>query len=315
MVVGSAISWELAVLFGSKHPYLAPISLILCLQATIIKSIRFAIARIVGTIVGVASVFIFASSYHVNGWTIAMIMLISLVFPLILGANSTILHQIALSVLLVFTFLHKMHGYGIDRIRDSVIGVIIAVLLHILLYPPNFSKKALKEMEELPQLLVGKLQSLARWLESGASQNNYFESSMNQFRNRLSQVEQQFKKAELSLRFNPLSQKSKIALSMGESRMKTINKIATDIEFLFDIMNEWQKAGSLSEREMALWTENLLFLASVLNNWKEGKDIIGMEFKLNFVQGDNNEFYFPALWHSEHLITTLKHTTFSSYSI
>jgi len=41
MGIGSAISWELAILFGSKYPYLGPISLVICLQATLIQSIRF----------------------------------------------------------------------------------------------------------------------------------------------------------------------------------------------------------------------------------------------------------------------------------
>ena len=47
MVIGSAISWELAILFGSKYPYLGPISLILCIQATLLKSIRFGVARMI----------------------------------------------------------------------------------------------------------------------------------------------------------------------------------------------------------------------------------------------------------------------------
>ena len=150
MVIGSAISWELAILFGSKYPYLGPISLIICLQATIIKSIRFGIARIVGTIIGVASVSILASSLHANGWSITVIMIVSLIIPLILGANTTTLHQIALSVLLVLEFEHKLHGYGLDRIRDSILGVAVALLLHILLYPPNLTKRAIAEVEVLP---------------------------------------------------------------------------------------------------------------------------------------------------------------------
>lgn len=143
MVIGSAISWELAVLFGSKYPYLGPISLMICLQVTIIKSIRFGIARMVGTIIGAVSVFILAPSLHANGWSIAVIMLVSLVIPLILRVNSTALHQIALSVLLVLEFEHKLHGYGVDRIRDSIIGVAVALLLQLVLNPPNLTKRAI----------------------------------------------------------------------------------------------------------------------------------------------------------------------------
>ncbi|MDR7237659.1 uncharacterized membrane protein YgaE (UPF0421/DUF939 family) [Neobacillus drentensis] len=41
MAIASAISWELAKLIGSDHPYLAPISVVLCLQTTIDQSIRY----------------------------------------------------------------------------------------------------------------------------------------------------------------------------------------------------------------------------------------------------------------------------------
>ena len=87
MVIGSAISWELAILFGSKYPYLGPISLILCIQATLLKSIRFGVARMIGTIIGVLSVYILASSLHANGLSIAFVMLVSLMIPLLLKSQ------------------------------------------------------------------------------------------------------------------------------------------------------------------------------------------------------------------------------------
>ena len=115
MVIGSAISWELAILFGSKYPYLGPISLILCIQATLLKSIRFGVARMISTTIGVLSVYILASSLHANGLSIAFVMLVSLMIPLLLRANGTTLHQIALSVLLVLEFEHKLQNFPNEK--------------------------------------------------------------------------------------------------------------------------------------------------------------------------------------------------------
>ncbi|MCM3653320.1 FUSC family protein [Metabacillus litoralis] len=237
MVIGSAISWELAVLFGSKYPYLGPISLMICLQATIIKSIRFGIARMVGTIIGAVSVFILAPSLHANGWSIAVIMLVSLVIPLILRVNSTALHQIALSVLLVLEFEHKLHGYGVDRIRDSIIGVAVALLLQLVLNSPNLTKRAISEVEVLPIMLADKLKSLATWLEAGASPKNYFYADMNLLRKKMFEAENKMQEAEVSLRFNPISKKSKPLLHEGKSLLKTLNQVGTDIDFLYKIMD------------------------------------------------------------------------------
>ena len=311
MVIGSAISWELAVLFGSKYPYLGPISLIICLQATIIKSIRYGIARIVGTIIGVASVFILAPSLHANGWSISVIMLVSLVIPLILRANSTTLHQIALSVLLVLEFEHKLRGYGFDRIRDSIIGVAVALFLHILFYPPNLTKRAIEELEVLPKILADKLKSLAMWLEAAASQKNYFNLDMNLLRKKMLEAEKKINKAELSLKFNPISKKSKLLLHEGESLLKTLNQVSADIDVLFNIMDEWSNTGSLTKESMKAWIQNFLLLESSLRNWNEGKAITDVAFNEIL---SNEKFHFPAMWHAQHIISTLKqHSRFQNF--
>lgn len=303
MVIGSAISWELAILFGSKYPYLGPISLIICLQATIIKSIRFGIARMVGTIIGVVSVFILAPSLHANGWSISVIMLVSLVIPLILRANSIMLHQIALSVLLVLEFEHKLHGYGVDRIRDSIIGVVVALLLQIFLKPPNLTKKAIAEVEVLPNMLADKLKSLATWLEAGASQKNYFNTDMNLLCKKMLEAENKIKEAELSLKFNLVSKKSKPLLHEGKSLLKTFNQVGADIDFLYKIMDEWSKTGSLTKESMDAWIQNFILLESSIRNWNKGKAITDVAFNETL---SNEKFNFLASWHAQHLISTLK---------
>jgi hypothetical protein len=53
MSAASGIAWELAKLAGSKHPYLAPLSVILCVQTTILQSVQYSVHRLLGTIVGV----------------------------------------------------------------------------------------------------------------------------------------------------------------------------------------------------------------------------------------------------------------------
>lgn len=306
MVIGSAVSWELAILFGSKYPYLGPISLILCLQTTIMKTIQFGIARIVGTIIGAASVFILASSLHANAWSLAVVMLVSLVIPLLLGADGIMLHQIALSVLLVFAFEHKLEGYGLDRIRDSVIGVAVALLLQQFFHPPNLTKKAMKEVEELPEILADKLKSLAVWLDAGAPQKNYFNPDMNLLRKKMLEAEIIRRKAELSLKFNPLSQKSKPILQKEKFLLQILNQVAADIEGLFEIMEEWSGTGSLTKENTEVWIKNFFLLESSLRNWNDGKTIENIAFHKNYENLSNEKFYFPAMWHAQHLLSVLK---------
>ena len=302
MVIGSAISWELAILFGSKYPYLGPISLILCIQATLLKSIRFGVARMIGTIIGVLSVYILASSLHANGLSIAFVMLVSLMIPLLLRANGTTLHQIALSVLLVLEFEHKLHGYGFDRIRDSIIGISVALLLQYV-YPPDFTKKVIEHVEEFPNKLAKSLKSLAAWIQAGEPSQNYFNQNLNLIHTQIIETEKQFQKAKLSLKFNPFSKKSKSQLHDVENLLKAVYQVSLDIDFLFTIMDEWEKTGNLTKDSIDVWTQNFLLLELSLRNWNEGKTIT----EVTFIKTSSNEmFNIPAIWHSQHLIATLK---------
>lgn len=75
--LGSAIVWELARLTGSKHPYLAPLTFILCLQASVGQSLRYALYRSVGTVIGVVMIGLFAKSIPVTAWALAITLLLS----------------------------------------------------------------------------------------------------------------------------------------------------------------------------------------------------------------------------------------------
>jgi hypothetical protein len=75
MAVASAISWEIAKLAGSDHPYLAPLSVILCLQTTVNRSIQFSYHRMVGTVIGIVVTVFAVPHLKVNGWTIGLLIL------------------------------------------------------------------------------------------------------------------------------------------------------------------------------------------------------------------------------------------------
>ena len=259
-------------------------------------------ARILGSIIGVVSVYILASSLHASGLSIAVIMLASLIIPSFFRANGTTLQQIALSVLLVLEFEHKLHGYGLDRIRDSVIGVAVALLLQYV-YPPNFTKRAIYHVDGIPHPLAESLKSLAAWVDAGASQQNYFHQQLNQIHKELLESAKQIQKAQLSLKFNPFAHKSQSQLQNGETLLKTLSGVSDDIHFLFIIMYEWSKTGTLTKESMEAWGQNFSLLETSLRNWNEGKSIPEVSF---METGPNPKFNIPAIWHAQHLIETLK---------
>ena len=148
--------------------------------------------------------------------------------------------------MLVLEFEHKLHGYGFDRIRDSIIGISVALLLQYV-YPPDFTKKVIEHVEEFPNKLAKSLKSLAAWIQAGEPSQNYFNQNLNLIHTQIIETEKQFQKAKLSLKFNPFSKKSKSQLHDVENLLKAVYQVSLDIDFLFTIMDEWGKTGNLTK--------------------------------------------------------------------
>jgi uncharacterized membrane protein YgaE (UPF0421/DUF939 family) len=130
--IGSTLSWELSKLLGSDHPYLAPLSVILCLQSTFDKTVSLSLKRIMGTIIGIIVTVLIASHLTINGWTLGLIILLGCYIANYLKFDKMVLHQVAITVLFVFAFEHQTKHYAIDRMRDTLVGVLVAGMIQII---------------------------------------------------------------------------------------------------------------------------------------------------------------------------------------
>jgi uncharacterized membrane protein YgaE (UPF0421/DUF939 family) len=117
MSAASGMAWELAKLAGSKHPYLAPLSVILCVQTTILQSVQYSLHRLLGTVIGVLLTIWAVDVLSLNGWTLAMLIALVSAAALLLRRNESNIHEVALSVLLVFSMQKHSNHYGFDRIH------------------------------------------------------------------------------------------------------------------------------------------------------------------------------------------------------
>ncbi|WP_462408510.1 FUSC family protein [Neobacillus sp. Marseille-QA0830] len=67
------MAWEISKLFGSSHPYLAPLSVILTIQSTMDKTVSLSIKRFIGTVIGISVAVLIASYLKVNGWNLGLL--------------------------------------------------------------------------------------------------------------------------------------------------------------------------------------------------------------------------------------------------
>ncbi len=140
MTIGSILSWELAKLMGSYHPYLAPLSVILSLQSTEEKTISLSIKRLIGTIIGILVTVLIASNMKINGWNLGLLILLGCYVAKYLKLDRKVLHQVAITILFVFAFEHQSKHYALDRLRDTLIGVSVACIIQLIWYRFIFRK-------------------------------------------------------------------------------------------------------------------------------------------------------------------------------
>jgi uncharacterized membrane protein YgaE (UPF0421/DUF939 family) len=268
MAIGSAFSWELAKLVGSDHPYLAPLSVVLCLQTTIDQSIRYSFHRILGTIIGIILTAFLVSHLDMNGWILGLIMLGATFIAKWLRLDETVLHQVALTIVLIFTFERKSKDYALDRIVDTIIGAVIAVLIHMFLFPPDFTKKAATSFEKLTRQLSEILLELSHWieLEWGSEKAKVMEDKINLFSQELHNTKDALNMASKSLKFNPFSKKHKSILSMYQMEIKKMNKGYQYVSTIVGTLKEWEKEGQPSSYDQMEVGNHLKTLSEFFEN-------------------------------------------------
>lgn len=127
--IGSILSWELSKLLGSHHPYLSPLSVILTIQSTMDKTINLSIKRMMGTIIGLLVTVFIARHLPIEGWSLGILILLGCYVSMFLKLDKKVLHQVSITVLFVFVFEHQSKNYAMDRLRDTLIGVLVAGIL------------------------------------------------------------------------------------------------------------------------------------------------------------------------------------------
>jgi len=301
MGIASALSWEIAKLAGSNHPYLAPISVILCLQTTIDRSIRFSYHRMAGTVIGIIVVVLLEPYLKVNGWTIGGLILIGCFIAKWLKREESAIHQAALTVLLVFVLGHKSGEYPIDRFRDTLIGAIAAVIIQMIFHPPNYSQQAFKKSIECSTAMTKSFTNIAQWIDGGLARPEETE-----IQNLLKKLEQELqlckfvlKDAKESLKYNFFAHKSQSEVKECEQRIMKLSKGLLYLKHVVDTCMAWSKTESITTRDRTACANQLTILAPLFSRESEDK-----------LQGNLLTLSIPTELDKQQYIISLYHQTF-----
>ncbi|WP_019639728.1 aromatic acid exporter family protein [Paenibacillus fonticola] len=272
--LAAALSWAFAEWAGSKHPYLAPLTVILSIQLTVDKSVQFAWQRVIGTVAGVLFTAAIAPYVGLNAWSIGLLLLVGAFIVTWLKLEYALLIQIALSILLVLYFHNKMPSYPLDRIRDTVIGAIVALLIQVFIFPPDSVNKAQTRMNQFADHLSYHFMNTALWVKTGSpsSEANTLHSELQNLFQELHQTTSELKKAEQSLRFNPLGRKKRLILKKLNRQMDQLRSGFANLADMIRIFTSWSESGKFATEDQHIWAEHLNALAKLISEWRSTLD-------------------------------------------
>ncbi|TPE46372.1 FUSC family protein [Pontibacter mangrovi] len=228
--LAASVSWLVATsVLGSDYPYFAPLASILTVQVTVADSVDKATQRIIGIIGGVAVSLLIGHWLSINSFSIFLVILIGMGFSKALRMNPQIVSQVAVSSFLVLAFGMREEGYAIERVVETVVGSVVAVLINALIIPQN----AIPEVEQSIIALGEQGTKTLRFLAAQLRQTEKGQLVGRQETDALiAATERSIKSlqlAEQSLKYNPFLTNKRTRLSRLSIGVKRLEHITTQI--------------------------------------------------------------------------------------
>ncbi len=149
-----AICLILSKLLNLNYPFYAAIAGIICIQNTVKGSLNAAKDRIVGTIIGSALGIVFVHAFSYNPLSSGVGVLILLYFLKVIKLEDS--YRVACVVYLA-TFIPG-HGppitYGLHRTLATIIGIVIALIVNLIISPPQYADDIKKLSSKLVNDLI-----------------------------------------------------------------------------------------------------------------------------------------------------------------
>ncbi|MGG5463206.1 FUSC family protein [Clostridium sp. B9] len=146
-------------LIGRPYPFYACIAAVICMKDTVESSMKIGKDRMIGTItgacVGISLTFI-AISFKLTNFqgTITGLGIILTIYLLnLLKKNSSVV----IACIVLIAIMTNLHGktpyvYAFDRVIDTFIGIIIALLINNYIY--KYEKKVMKDIENIEEKIL-----------------------------------------------------------------------------------------------------------------------------------------------------------------
>lgn len=160
--VAAVLAWVVADLtIAEQPPIFAAIAALLVVQPSVNQSIARALERSFGVVVGVIVASLIAFAAGSAAWLILLAVVVALVLAWALRLSPGTSNQVPISAMLVLALGAATPVYAIDRVLETVIGALVALVVNLLIVPPVLVAPARREVAELAEQVAAAMERLA----------------------------------------------------------------------------------------------------------------------------------------------------------
>ncbi len=157
-----------ARLLDHRFPVFGPMAALLTIQINVFNSFSRGVQRVVAILVGLG-VAMFAFHFTgANWWIIFIVVILTLMVGTRMGLGVAAINQVPMSALLILAAKAYVPTYALDRIVNTFVGTLIALLINVLLWPPNSLPQARKSVQQLGDDAIQLLRESAEVLRNPA---------------------------------------------------------------------------------------------------------------------------------------------------
>ena len=169
MTIGGTGAWWIASELGAKRPIFAALVPLVAMSGDPFAAVSVSIARILGVFAGVG---IGLALTHVAvgaTWRVAIALLIATLVGIVLKVGERPNLEVPIAALFLIGFASaNVSQLGVQRIWETAIGAVVAVVVSAVLWPPDPIRELERRLDRMRQQLATDLAAIADDLATGS---------------------------------------------------------------------------------------------------------------------------------------------------
>ncbi|WP_413320241.1 FUSC family protein [Agrococcus sp. 1P02AA] len=230
VVVATALAWFASqLLLGVELPIFAAIAAILVVAPSVSQSVGKGIERSIGTLGGVVLAWLASLVLPPGPLFVLAVTVLAVVVARLLRLAPMAASQLPISAMILLA-LGAGSGplFGFERIVETVIGAVVALLINLVVVPPVHHEPAERAMRELAHAIADAYDRVDRSLVAGAPSPQLLEDAR-ALRGRVQRARAAMDALEESTLLNPRARRLRERLERDERLLLTLTVLANRV--------------------------------------------------------------------------------------